>query len=342
MCGAKSSESHFGGLSCRACAAFFRRYVNSKKPQIECTCSQKFDSSGPCRYCRMLKCVEVGMAKCKVQATRQKNKEYVFLPCAITNISLLSCNIIPRSCSKLTCTVKNWPDLDKKRRDLYGGSMYNLNFTQFSNRVRQDTTIFWDLAESIFSEIGLLNSDDKDALLCNFFPRWMLMEAAIEYCKNYEHHWKMIETDGLDNMLLVFYGSSMPKEKRLDDDKIIQIFRPYWTRFYIEIAEPIHQEKCDKVEFMALFLLILFDDAYLNISEEAAKLCRNLQKVILRELKGYQMDNNCSEMRFMDVISKLSLFERGEKRLQEEIVICDVIDISLDEDFKTIMHIKKL
>lgn len=82
--------------------------------------------------------------------------------------------------------------------------------------------------------------------------------------------------------------------------------------------------------------------AYLNISEEAAKLCRNLQKVILRELKGYQMDNNCSEMRFMDVISKLSLFERGEKRLQEEIVICDVIDISLDEDFKTIMHIKKL
>ncbi|UMM36229.1 hypothetical protein L5515_008484 [Caenorhabditis briggsae] len=296
ICGAENAETHFGGISCRACAAFFRRYVNSKKLIIQCTCKQRTEKSYPCRRCRMNKCLAVGMTKTKVQSSREKNTRRVIPSSELATLSLLSCHIVPKFCFKIAHTIEN---------------------------------------------LGFLTAKDREAIICNFFPRWIVMESSIDYCTNQEHHRKMMDnSEELEKMIVKFYGSSM--ERRKPDKEIVNIFKPYWVHFYNEIAESVFQMKLDKVECIALFLMILFDDAYTNISEEGAKLCRNLRKVVLRELKGYQTDNNLPEKRLLDVMSTLMLLEKGEEKMQEEIILCGLNNVNLHDDFKSIVQVKKL
>ncbi|CAL2045537.1 unnamed protein product [Caenorhabditis brenneri] len=343
VCGAAGAEPHFGGISCRACAAFFRRCVHTKKIEITCTCKQRLASSHPCRHCRMLKCMATGMIKCKVQATREKNKiKITCLPGSISSLSLLSCNIIPRECANISNTVANWGEVDTKRKGLYGDSVFEMNFTQFSNVTKPDTLLLWDLAVKIFPDAKLLSGADKQAILCNFFPRWMMLDSAIGFCTSYEESSKYIASNDYTNMLLHFYGTSMPPEKRLKDDQIIETFKPYWDFHYYETAVPIYFKKLDKIEYMAIFLLLLFDDAYANISEEGAVLCRNLRKVVKRELKGYQTDNNCYEKRFIDTMDVLLLLEKAEEKITSEVLICAVNNVTLSDDFKAIFHVKKI
>lgn len=342
VCGAENGESHFGGISCRACAAFFRRFVQSKKVKIVCTCKAKLEKSYPCRQCRMLKCIAIGMTKNKVQSMREKNAVRVRPPTFMATLSSLSCYIVPRSCFNITKTVDNWPEIDQKRKDLYGENFYELNFLEVSNFAKSDTNLLWSLGEMIFPDVKNLSAADKEAIICNFFPRWIIMECAIDYCTNYDYHTQLLKGDGLDRMLVMFYGSSMREEKRMTDEDILKTFKQYWIQMYVDICEPVYQKRYDKVECIALFLLILFDDAYTNISEESAQLCRNLRKVILRELKGYHIDNDFTEMRFLDVVSTLTSLERAEQELQEEVLICGLNNVSLHEDFKAIMQVKKL
>uniref|UniRef100_A0A1I7T9L2 NR LBD domain-containing protein n=2 Tax=Caenorhabditis tropicalis TaxID=1561998 RepID=A0A1I7T9L2_9PELO len=291
----------------------------------------------------MLKCIATGMVKCKVQATREKNKiKTICLPGSVSSLSLLSCNIIPRECSNITCTVSNWTEVDKKRKCLYGDSVFQMNFTQFSNVAKPDTLLLWDLAVKIFPDAKLLSVADRQAIHFNFFPRWMMLDSAIGFCSSYEESLKYINSKDYTDMLLHFYGTSMSPEKRLRDDQIIETFKPFWDFHYYETAVPIFFKKLDKIEYMAIFLLLLFDDAYANISEEGATLCRNLRKVIKRELKGYQTDNNCSEMRFIDTMDTLLLLEKAEEKITAEVLICGVNNINLNDDFKAIFHVKKI
>ncbi|CAP34881.1 Protein CBG17078 [Caenorhabditis briggsae] len=69
VCGSPKSEPHFGGNSCRACAAFFRRCFHSKKLVLGCICKRKPSNYHPCRSCRLAKCLAVGMKQENVNVT---------------------------------------------------------------------------------------------------------------------------------------------------------------------------------------------------------------------------------------------------------------------------------
>uniref|UniRef100_A0A8R1E1S6 Nuclear receptor domain-containing protein n=1 Tax=Caenorhabditis japonica TaxID=281687 RepID=A0A8R1E1S6_CAEJA len=72
---------HFGGRSCKACAAFFRRSV-SMSMTYECIgspndtnpCKIHFELRMLCRHCRFIKCLEAGMRKELVQAKKEETR----------------------------------------------------------------------------------------------------------------------------------------------------------------------------------------------------------------------------------------------------------------------------
>uniref|UniRef100_A0A914KK00 Nuclear receptor domain-containing protein n=1 Tax=Meloidogyne incognita TaxID=6306 RepID=A0A914KK00_MELIC len=80
VCGAKENVYyHFGVCTCRACGAFFRRYLENenKKKFTKCKCSEKNkdEKAQPdltkCKKCRLDKCLSAGMKKLVVGYIRK-------------------------------------------------------------------------------------------------------------------------------------------------------------------------------------------------------------------------------------------------------------------------------
>ncbi|CAI5451431.1 unnamed protein product [Caenorhabditis angaria] len=90
VCNETADSLHFGALSCRACAAFFRRNIASKK-QFRNSCERKCSIDMPhlrklCQVCRFEKCLAVGMKETSVlsrvsysKALTSTEEKYTFL-----------------------------------------------------------------------------------------------------------------------------------------------------------------------------------------------------------------------------------------------------------------------
>nr|CAD2178160.1 unnamed protein product [Meloidogyne enterolobii] len=96
VCEAKEKVCfHYGVCTCRACGAFFRRYIeNEGECKYKCKCSNENKdgksetNSAKCKKCRLDKCLSVGMKKSEVrylrhdiclEAMREQNKNEVNL-----------------------------------------------------------------------------------------------------------------------------------------------------------------------------------------------------------------------------------------------------------------------
>lgn len=67
VCGDKASGFHYGVHSCEGCKGFFRRSIQQKIQYRPCTknqqCSIMRINRNRCQYCRLKKCVAVGMSR---------------------------------------------------------------------------------------------------------------------------------------------------------------------------------------------------------------------------------------------------------------------------------------
>uniref|UniRef100_A0A914RG99 Nuclear receptor domain-containing protein n=1 Tax=Parascaris equorum TaxID=6256 RepID=A0A914RG99_PAREQ len=97
---------HFGLLTCRACAAFFRRSVACRL-QYTCRlengmCELNKNKRFSCRACRFKKCLSLGMKKESVQLNRDKikNSSRTNLP-AVTAVRVITPNDQPTRATEL-------------------------------------------------------------------------------------------------------------------------------------------------------------------------------------------------------------------------------------------------
>jgi len=65
VCGALARGKHYSVFSCDGCKGFFKRYYN-KDTSFRCenggSCDINKDNRASCRYCRLSKCMNVGMS----------------------------------------------------------------------------------------------------------------------------------------------------------------------------------------------------------------------------------------------------------------------------------------
>lgn len=74
ICENPAHGKHFGAITCRACAAFFRRFGISKKfkpCKLENKCTFRKNGYFSCKKCRMQRCLQFGMTIDNFQFDRE-------------------------------------------------------------------------------------------------------------------------------------------------------------------------------------------------------------------------------------------------------------------------------
>ncbi|CAB03850.1 Nuclear hormone receptor family member nhr-150 [Caenorhabditis elegans] len=339
VCGAAEADLHFGGISCRACAAFFRRFFLSKKQSKKCTCKTRILDSHPCRSCRILKCFEAGMTSKKIQSGRDKTSTKA-ISCISTESTSnsLSARIIPRSSLNIHGAVHLWQEFENTRA-CKKGTKRNALIVSTSSAGDMDST--WKMVINLFSSLGELEIKDKTALLRNFMPKFIQIDSVPYFAANIDV-FKNIGRDEYESSIIDFYDGVLPETNTISKKDTIRIFEPYWNFYTNKVILPIALMKLEGPEFMALVWLLFFDNGYTNLSDKCREACRNIKKVILRELRSYQIDRNFDRNRFFEILEALQLVERGEKKFMEEMVICELLNIKIDPGFMEIIRESKL
>ncbi|CAP34872.1 Protein CBR-NHR-112, partial [Caenorhabditis briggsae] len=338
VCGSAESEPHFGGHCCRACAAFFRRYYQSKKITKKCTCKERKIKSHPCRECRIAKCIAIGMSPDKLQGFRDKNltMEVCQNTPSGSSTSLLAARIIPRTTSTLEFAIPNWHEFERMRKENSREKTDWLNIYEISCMIRMDINLTWKMVDKMFPLSRKLDDSDKKALLRHFILKFWQIWPIFDCIKNTEDYESM-KKNNYEKMIVGWYGGCFKEGKEMSNNEIIRVFEPFWSTFYSQIVPPIIGLKLENEELMAIVWLLFFDNAYTNISQECEEICRNIKKVILRELKNYQIDKNFEEMRLLDTVETLELIEKSEQKFLEEMMICEMHHVRIHDDFKAIL-----
>ncbi|EFO94799.1 hypothetical protein CRE_08639 [Caenorhabditis remanei] len=358
VCGAADSEPHFGGITCRACAAFFRRYFHSKKSGISCTCETRFQNSHPCRECRIQKCLDAGMNPEKVQHKREKHlqkapkqqndMEVIEVTSSSSSGSqspsshsfiLIPFQITSRDKSNISRVVSRWADVQGKRSMLYGKRLDEVTYYETCLATKNDVEIMLSVIEMIFPQLIELSTWDKNSLLRNFYPKWALLVAAIDFERNravFEGYCTTIVD--YYGMVIKFYSQSMYDNCQIEPNEILRIFEPYHRYYAFDLALPICGKDFNAVEYMAVALMAFFDGAHTNISSECADLCHNVKNIVLRELRGYYADRNVEEMRFIETIDVLQLMQKGESKFQEELLVCEMNNVHIHDDYRLMIR----
>lgn len=81
VCGDKSTGSHFGGISCESCKAFFRRSVQRNRfEDYKCSysgeCKMNTNTRKICQFCRYKSCLAIGMRPKWVLSDDERHQKY--------------------------------------------------------------------------------------------------------------------------------------------------------------------------------------------------------------------------------------------------------------------------
>ncbi|UMM37603.1 hypothetical protein L5515_009325 [Caenorhabditis briggsae] len=334
VCGSPEAETHFGGITCRAFAAFFRRFFHSKKSTLRCNCKTRDSRSHPCRKCRITKCLEIGMRPDKVQMCRKKHGRKMVVDSDLP--SILETRIISRDFSHLSFAVSNWHEFETIQDEMNGGKIGFQNVFQMTCTVNNDIDLSWKMVHKQFPATQNLKTSDQSALLRNFMLKLWQIEPILDNIFNDEKYMNMND-EGFENLIVSFYEGAFLEGQEMSREEILRIFQPYWSFYYLKMVMPIVVLDLERAELMSIIWLLFFDNGYTNISPECQEMCRNIKKVILRELKNYQIDRNFDEMRFLDTVETLEIIDKEEKKFLEEMMICEMHHVRIHDDFKAIL-----
>ncbi|XP_065584729.1 orphan steroid hormone receptor 2-like isoform X2 [Artemia franciscana] len=92
VCGDRASGRHYGAISCEGCKGFFKRSIRKSLAYVcrgkrECEINKHHRNR--CQYCRLQKCLAMGMRSDSVQSERKPHNNNSILPKDVKNINAM-------------------------------------------------------------------------------------------------------------------------------------------------------------------------------------------------------------------------------------------------------------
>ncbi|CAI5451435.1 unnamed protein product [Caenorhabditis angaria] len=313
VCNAKVIESHFGAMVCRACAAFFRRYVIAKSSLITCSnekkCVININVKKMCRFCRMAKCLKVGMA-----ATRIEDQ------------------IILKSTDKILAFMKNYPRLQEDRMIVHGHLEEKINFSTATTIMEADYRISRNLIERSFKEFGIIRKNSRNAIFDHFYTRFIVAESAFNVVNSNNTENFRVKT-GHETLPIDKFFLGENKKTKLTDDQINIIFEPFWRKSMTQIIKPFIELKLDEFEFTAMLAIMLFDGSYSRIDDNCSKMCYRVRNIIFREISSYhkEIDHPRSFDRMADIMYAITLMEKSRQIVSDQLTLSCLFNLDHNE-----------
>ncbi|UMM37602.1 hypothetical protein L5515_009324 [Caenorhabditis briggsae] len=188
VCGSPDAKPHFGAISCRACAAVFRRYCYSKKSILYCKCETNDENTYPCRKCRIEKCIAVGMKADKIQRRRDKISDKETTCSSMTRLPF-------RSTSKLHSAISNWQNFESIRLEKSGRKEGMMTVYELSCIVKIDIGLTWKMVMKMFPDMEKLKIRDRSSLLNNFIVKLWQLIPILDFLNNSEKYLNLKEED---------------------------------------------------------------------------------------------------------------------------------------------------
>ncbi|PIC13370.1 hypothetical protein B9Z55_027765 [Caenorhabditis nigoni] len=252
-----------------------------------------------------------------------------------------SMNHLPfRSTSKLHSAISNWQNFESIRLEKSGRKQEMMTVYELSCIVKMDIDLTWKMVMKMFPDMEKLKIQDRSSLLNNFIVKLWQLIPILDFLNNSEKYSDLKEED-IQQMVIWFYQGCFPEDQQMSM-ALLRKFMSFWTFHYTKIILPIAALELEKAEIMAIIWMIFVDYGFTNISSECQEMCRHIKKLILRELKSYQIDRNFDETRFLDTVETLEIIERGEKKFMEEMILCEMHHVRIHDDFKAILKENRL
>ncbi|CAO4379007.1 unnamed protein product [Caenorhabditis nigoni] len=306
ICDDAGDGFHFGAEACRACAAFFRRTIALGK-EYECRqhghCTVNTIVRSICKFCRLQKCLKVGMKSTSVQPKRDicKRKEDGQLSQSAHSTSMedssqTSVSVPPTldAMSKFARMKECYEKLENARNVVHRGDGDNiferktrrpLNFHKALDCLSKEIPLVADWIDWCFDEFRFLPADQKNLLYMNFSPLFIVLEQSYLTSKY-----------GGENQLVLASGDYVDVSKLEEfftdpvhgicGKKLAKIFGPS-LELNISFHKLLRDEKVELYDFFALTVSLFWDHGLVGQSEECRNIARKMKTDIVKEYTYY-------------------------------------------------------
>ncbi|CAG7725358.1 unnamed protein product [Allacma fusca] len=240
VCGDRASGRHYGAISCEGCKGFFKRSIR-KQLGYSCrgmkNCEVTKHHRNRCQYCRLQKCLQMGMRSDSVQHerkplsnTKRENSESAagsLSPSAFFNNSELS-NTLSRQ-NYLVYDTNNFPEDEESE-----------------SAGENDTTERTMIAKAIEAISSVINNDGKDEVIYSSLFANVDKETIVpEVCTNFTlvspgpfptagilNLQYVCETASRLLFLTIHWARSLPAFQALSTEMQIAITKSVWSELF--------------------------------------------------------------------------------------------------------------
>ncbi|CAF0895849.1 unnamed protein product [Adineta steineri] len=252
VCGTEGAQIHYGALCCVSCKMFFRRNIQFDLDIHQCVFNEKCDitinSRRACRYCRLQKCLAIGMQRELLRAShcRQGKSD-------VKTVSLLP-PIDLRYNNRSVLTDNQWSHLSNII-NAYNtkspvGHVRQLLSTQSKHpikvRFKMDKTYFLDIIISIYQSILPFVETLPEFQTMHIHDRRELIDRNLSYVGGFNsilvfRDAEVVSSTAFKNGFPSIYGSTIANDAsnvahRTDNDvTLIKLFIPvllFSTSYY--------------------------------------------------------------------------------------------------------------
>ncbi|CAI2354161.1 unnamed protein product [Caenorhabditis sp. 36 PRJEB53466] len=367
VCGMPSRGNHFGVLSCRACAAFFRRSWVQKK---EYKCRQrnvgKCDVSGndryQCRACRLKKCKELGMTPENVQLDRNSESFDDISPDGSFSLALE-----PVQNSHLYQSLKNpkilidvTPTLNKLKTILASSMPPLINADYFKlNTLERMRFALWNYRserkfrtkkwENDLVRIAnwLLHSEhfrclpleEKMAIFKKIWMRWRKFEKWLISVDTFGH--KVYK----ENVIVCSnYNAANLNKVQIDysnitdrpNEEMNQLFGKQLRRMQREVAKPLAELSPSTIEMTYMLCQLVWNSLETELDKYSADVGEAFLNEISENLHEHYVQSNIQNyawrlQKLMKIVNNVKEIEREREEMMKLCELFDVFKIRLSD-----------